>query len=407
MREGHECSWFIIDETDKICERCLKGLIPPPLQDMPKFSDYELVIFDSTGHGELADESAKESPTIGDSLLASRLEDDRLYGIETMESCGIEVPKYSVFTTPEEAKPFIAATRARYVYKPFEPEDPTEHQESDATYVSESADDMLNVIDKLFVRALAQPFILQEVVSGTEVSAEGYFDSQNFYLINLTIEEKKFMAGGYGPNTGCAGNLIHLNSGARLVSAGLLKLTPFLRDAGYRGMIDLNTIVNEEHTYGLEFTPRFGYDSDSTLWSLLETDSGHFLHDIATGPVELDPVPFIVQEFAASARYSIPPYPTEVKGKHPRGIPITGISIEDAWKQYYLYDAMEGEEGLVTAGVTGFVCCPIARGNTASAAWDGVERLAKNLKIPNVQCRDDLRESTCERLSKLKGMGWL
>lgn len=405
MREGHDVSWFIIEEEDeRALKNTLKGLIPPPLKGIPDFKDFELAIFDSTGHGELADEAASETPTIGDSSLASKLEDDRLFGIETMEACGIEVPPYSVFQNPDEAKHYIEERPRRYVYKPFEPEDPTEHQESDATYVSESPEDMLRVIDQLFVRALEQPFLLQEVVQGTEVSCEGYFDGEEFNLINATIEEKKFMSGNYGSNTGCAGNLIIAAGGARLAQ-NLNKMVPFLRKNGFVGPIDVNTIVNEHHCYGLEYTPRFGYDSDATMFSMFEGNLGDFLHRIASREQYSS---MFSSPCAASARYSIAPYPTEAKGKHPRGLPIKGVCLEDAWRETYLYDAMlDDEEGLQTAGTTGFIASCIAPGSTPEAAWKGAERIGKNLKVPNLQCRNDLAESTCKRLNELRGMGWI
>jgi phosphoribosylamine--glycine ligase len=407
MREGHEFSWFLIEEEDhRLLKNTLKGLIPPPLEEPPKFSDFDLILFDSTGHGELADEAAKETPTIGDSSLASRLEDDRLFGIQVMEQCGIEVPPYEVFQNPDGARKFLEQRPKRYVYKPFEPEDPTEHQESDATYVSDSAEDMLRCIEKLFVRALEQPFLLQEVVEGTEVSTEGYFDGHIFHLINHTYETKKLMSGDYGPNTGCSGNLICIPRGTkRLVQCALLPLTQFLRDSCFRGPIDVNTIVNENHAYALELTPRFGYDSDATMFSMLDGDLGAFLYGIAVG--EMESAPPLTHDYAASVRYSVPPYPTEVKGKHPRGLPITGIAVEDAWRDCYLYDAeSDGEEGLETTGTTGFVCSPIARGNTPEGAWSGVHRKCENLKIPNAQARDDVEENTLKRLAIVRELGW-
>jgi phosphoribosylamine---glycine ligase len=409
MREGHACEWVIIDESEeKYLKNILKGIIPRPLEKSPKFKNYDLVIFDSTGHGELADEARKDVAVIGDSVTASRLEDDRLFGLETMEQCDIEVPEYTVCGDPDEAREFLKENPNQYVFKPFEPEDPDLHQESDATYVSESAEDMLRCIDKLYARALEQPFILQEVVEGVECATNAWFDGQNFHFLTHTIEEKKFMSGCRGPNTGCAGNLIINPRGAkRLATAGLLKLVPFLRDVGYRGPLDLNMIVSEHHTWGLEFTPRFGYDSSPTEFAMFDGNLGEFLLQIATGPVSADPMSPLPYDYAAAARYSIPPYPTEIEGKHPRGVPIKGVPLDDAWKSFYLYDAMESDGELVTAGITGFVGCPIGRGHTPQAAWEAVARLAEDFCVPNCQVRDDLRDATIKRLCQVTELGWL
>jgi hypothetical protein len=219
----------------------------PPLDTPPTaFSSYDLCIFDSTGNGELAELCRRQTPTIGDGNLNSRLEDDRLYGIEVMESCGIEVPKYETFDNPEDGKSWIEENPKRYVYKPFTPHG--DEQDCDTTYVAESAEDLARSIDHLFHDSMEMPFLLQEVVSGEEISTEAYFDGQQFHFHNHTLEEKKFMAGGYGPNTGCSGNLVWTTNGAnRLFSHGLGKTRDFLRDHSYRGMVDLNTIVNEHH----------------------------------------------------------------------------------------------------------------------------------------------------------------
>ena len=410
-REGHQCDWFEV-EPEPRHKDVLKGLIPPPLKEQPKFKDYDLCIFDCTGSGELAEEVAQFCPVLGDSLLASQLEDDRLFGIETMEQCGIEVPPYAQFESPEEAKPFILENPKRYVYKPFVIEG--EEQACDTTYVSENAEDLLRCIDGLWEDSHNAPFLLQEVVEGTEISTEGYFDGTHFHFLNHTLEEKKFMSGGFGPNTGCSGNLVWAVSGNRL-TAELQKLAPFMAKAGYRGMIDLNTIVNENHAYGLEFTPRFGYDASASIFSLIDGDLGQFFYEIVTAPdggwIDHNPLPPLRARWAASERLTVPPYPEE-HADFTAGLPIKGIDIEGAWRNCYLWDAMmgsrrDGEEGLVTVGINGIVACPISAAFTPEGAWKGLERISKGIKFPNLQCRDDLEESTMNRLAKVRELGWV
>lgn len=409
QQEGHEVDWFEIEPKPKRA-KVLKGLVPPPLEHQPRFSAYDLCIFDSSGHGDLADKIARATPVIGDSSLATKLEDDRLYGINVMESCGIEVPAWETFQTPDEARDFITESGKRYVYKPFVVNG--EEQESDCTYVSESADDLLRVIDKLFSDSHNAPFLLQEVVEGIEFATNGYFDGHSFHFITHTIEEKKFMSGGYGPNTGCSGNLIYYPEREnRIMRQGLNLLVPFLRDMSYRGPIDLNTIVNENHAYGLEFTPRFGYDSTATEFALLDGNLGDFLHDIATAPeggwIDRDIVPPARGRYAASERLSAPPYPEEEAPSYAAGLPIKGVDLEWAHRDCYLWDArMRGEE-LETLGINGIIACPVAPGHTPEGAWRGVERISKPIKFPNLQCRDDLDRATMKRLNEVQEMGWI
>lgn len=408
QHEGHVCDWYLI-EPEPRQHKVLSGLIPTPLADKPDFSPYDLIIFDSTGNGELAEEASKHAPVIGDSALASRLEDDRLYGIQIMEECGIEVPRYETFTEPEAAKEFILEFPKRYVFKPFVVDGV--EQECDTTYVADSAEDLLKVIDKVWHDSHETPFLLQEVVEGVEIAANGYFDGTYFHFVTHTLEEKKFMSGGYGPNTGCSGNLIYWPEREnRLIREGIMKLVPFLKGMEYRGPIDLNTIVSENHAYGLEFTPRFGYDSSATEFAMLDGDLGHFLFEIASAPdggyVDHDPTPKPKGRWAASERLTVPPYPEE-NASFTSKLPIKGIDLDWAWANCYMWDARLVDEDLMTVGINGIVCCPVACGHTPEGAWKGVDRIAKPIKFPNLQVRDDLEDSTTKRLNEVREMGWI
>jgi len=69
--------------------------------------------------------------------------------------------------------------------------------------------------------------------------------------------------------------------------------------------------------------------------------------------------------WAASCRYSIPPYPMRIEKYHATDAPISRVVMEDAWRACYLYDAQLRDESLVTAGVFSHVCSPIGIGHTA------------------------------------------
>lgn len=360
-----------------------------------------------TSKPKLAEEAMRVAPTLGNSEIATELEDNRVFGIEVMERYGIEVPPYEVFESNEieEAKKFISQNkRKRYVFKP---NTEGEEQETASTYVSCDAEDMIEYIDKLEELAHGVEFILQEVVTGTEVSTEGWFNGEEFFLINNTLEEKKFMADKIGPNVGCAGNIVWTyGQGYKLFQAGLEKLKPFLREAGYVGMIDLNTIVSNSHVYGLEWTPRFGYDAAATLFSTISSPLSEFLQAIATGEA---PDIRISSPFAASTRLSIPPYPNEhddCDNFYHEGVPINGIDAEDL-EHIFLYDACIENDDLVTAGQTGFVAVPIGTGRSLEEAWASVQARIKQIKIPDVQYRKDLYKCTKKRYMELSVMGYL
>lgn len=402
--EGHSVDIWLMSHYDDY-SIVLNGIIKPPFRAKPDFKKYDLVIFDLTGRPKIAEEVMSLGvPCIGDGDLHSELEDNRLFGIEVMEQCGIGVPFYETFDDLNTAKRFIRKTNKTFVFKPNGGQD----QDTATTYVSKSPEDMLLYLDKLSRASKNAEFILQEVVHGTEISTEAWFDGEEFHLISGTLEEKKLMNDNKGPNTGCAGNLEFIYDTMNppyVFREGLGKTKDFLQQYGFRGYIDLNSIVTDTKLYGLEWTPRFGYDCTSTLFSLFREGVGDFLGAIASGnrpDYELSTV------FAAGTRISIPPYPTEIKNHHPEGIPIEGLDDNDCVKNCFLYDCcLDKSDGLITAGVSGFVCVPIQTGGTLQTAFGRMKEMVKKIQIPDAQYRTDLEESITKRYRLLDAQGWL
>ena len=412
MAEGHKVDYYL--STPEYAD-ILRGLIPPPKMlsldyrrhvngyGFPSYKDYDLSLFDVTGKPKQAEHSKKECPTLGDGEFEERLEDNRKFGLECMEGSGINVPPYEEFQTASEGKAFIKKTGLRYVYKPYESADA---EDKSLTYVSKDAEDMLGMIDKLWASSKNMPFILQEFISGTELGVEAFFNGEDFYLITGTMEEKKFMNDNKGPNTGCSGNLIFAMKGdEKIFKEGLLKAKPFLQAAGFRGIIDLNTIITEHKIYGLEWTPRFGYLCCPTIATMYGPGYGELLFDIASGKTPRLGWNF---PFGAATTVTIPPYPTEIRIPKAKGIPIDGIDPDDieTLRETFLYDVMEEKGKLVTSGNLGYIGAVLAGSSTIEGAFGKVDRRLKGLQIPNCQYRTDLEKTAKQKYDTLDAQGW-
>jgi phosphoribosylamine---glycine ligase len=369
----------------------------------PNYTRYDVNLFDLTGRKRQAENSKRDCPTIGDGIINCILEDDRLKGIELMEEAGVKVPPYETFSDISEARSYVKKHGKRYVFKP----DGGQDQDAAATYVSKDAEDLLEYFEKLSSLSKGVKFILQEFIPGTECSVEGWFNGSEFYCLNGTIEDKKFMSGNVGPNTGCAGNLVFtVKIGSRIYQKGLELCKNVLREVGYVGMIDLNAIITETgDLYGLEWTPRLGYDASATLVNMYGGDYGDLLFRTAAGRV---PEENWRAEYGVSIRLSIPPYPTEMRMPKMSGTPIKGIDIDniEQVQRTYLYDCKIEKGHLVTAGVNGLVACPIATGSTVTDAFMNLEARVKTIQIPDMQYRDDLQKSLSKRYFELDLKGW-
>lgn len=416
MAEGHQVDYYL---SDPKYVKILDGIVPRAkllnldhrqtqlnyTKDIPDYSKYDLSIFDITGRKRLAETSRLQTPTLGDGHFHCILENNREDGMRLMEQVGIKVPAWEKFINVNDAKAFIRKTGRRYIFKP-DTED-KEEQNPETTYVSHDADDMLDFIDKLSVESKGVPFILQEYVKGLEISTEGWFCGSEFHCLNCTLEEKKFMNENVGPATGCAGNLVFtINENARIFKEGLAKTAPALSAMNFCGPLDLNSIVTEDGLYGLEFTPRFGYDAFHTFLNMYAGGAGHLLHSIANSS---RPENSWKAEFSAGVRISIPPYPSEVRMRKEEGVPIKGLNLqdEDQVLKTFMYDVKMNGTGLASAGICGFLLVPVETGSSIPEAFSKLKESVRRLQIPDAQYRTDIEKKVSTRYYELLNKNWI
>lgn len=416
LAEGHKVDYYL---SKPDYEDVLGGLIPSPKMlsldhrrtvqgyGYPSYKGYDLSLFDLTGKPKQADSSKLDAPTLGDGSIENTLEDDREVGLKIMERAGIAVPPYEKFDNPGKAKAFIKKEDKRYVYKPYEGSRGS--GDKALTYVAKDAEDLIKSIDKLYTLSGGMPFILQEFVEGTEASCMGYFNGDDFYLLTSTLEDKKFMNDNKGPNTGAAANLVFtLKQESKLYTEGLKKVIPILKEIGFKGMIDLNTIVTEDKAYGLEWTPRFGYIADSTIATMYGSGFGEMLYNTAIGKV---PELKWRAAFGVGVTISIPPYPTEIRLTKAKDVPIEGIDPEDVEQlcSMYLYDVMlsKDKKNLVTSGNYGYIGAVNAIGDSIGLACKKCKDKLEHIQVPNMQYRTDTEKSVGKRYNFLEENGWL
>jgi len=185
------------------------------------------------------------------------------------------------------------------------------------------------------------------------------------------------------------------------VKDGIGKVVKVLKKVDYRGPIDLNSIVNEEGLWGLEFTVRFGYDAVQTLMELYRGSLTRLMYDVAVGNrIEGE----LSGDYAIGVRLSIPPYPHSEKGEE--GVPVIGLNEENL-KHIWLGDVKREGERWYSAGADGVICCVTARGRSVRECRRRVYRTISNLVIPQVQYRTDVGERVEKDEMRLREFGFL
>ena len=360
----------------------------------------DVIIFDMVGAGKAADIlKEKGYEVIGAGTFNDALELDRFIGEEFMNVAGVEVPNSYRFWELHEAWEFISQNPFRYVFKPLG------NKDTSLTYVSSSQTDMLRMLSYLVESCDGSYFQLQQYVEGIEMSTEAWFNGEKFVLpVNSTMEEKRFMNGGVGPNTGCMGNVVWAwndEISEYLLDTMFRKLEPKLAEENYLGPLDINAIWTPDGPHGLEFTARFGYDAFQALSLLINVPLSEFFQTLS-GIERLD----IQQDkYAMSVRVSIPPYPND--GEVPE-LPIAiPTDIED---NVFLSDVKsagitDDYSHYTAAGNDGYLLCIAEMGSSLATIREKCLIMVESCQIPHAQYRTDIGNRV--KMEKMEIMRYL
>jgi phosphoribosylamine--glycine ligase len=386
QQEEEDAGLFI---KDRVYRDCYDGIVSK--EETPNINSDTLVIFDMSGNGKKGDEfRSLGAKVFGSSPIADKLEHDRDFGFEVMESCGILVPTTKKFKTFKEGINYTKNFDGKLVFKP------NGSMPCKLTYCSSDNEELvayLNFVDKQFGSEI-DDFILQEFLEGVVVSSEAFCDGKKFLRpFNHTVEVKKFMDGDKGPSTGCSGNITWACWGCNICENGVALAEKFCVKHDYVGQIDLNAVVNEDGIHGLEWTPRFGYDATPIFLTLLDIPYSKFFSDVCSGQIKEIPVK---EEYAGSVRFSIPPYPAELQDGQDseKFSPNVGIPIQnwhESFDSIYFYEVKIDGNELVHSHGTGVIGLVWDHNDSPEKTLDKPYGILDKLHIPDLQFRTDLQ----------------
>lgn len=412
-RDGHDVRVFIAEEES---HDVLAGLIHriddwrAALPWIREAGDDGLILFEEVGRGEIQDELRRDGyHVLGGSALGDRIEQDRAFGQRVLSELGLRTLATHAFESFDEALAFIAAHPSRYVLK-FNGSMFT----SDMNYVG-ARDDGADVAAALrrhrrtWEEDWDEPpsFILMDHVRGIETGLGAFFDGEKFIgPVNLDWEHKRFFAGDLGELTGEMGTLLTYRGADALFDATLAHLAPRLRAAKHVGYVNLNTIINAEGIWPLEFTCRFGYPGFAILSALFAEPVGPMLGRVARGGASSIATH---DGFAVGIVLTVPPFPYHYGYEDlSKGMPIIMPELRDDELDHIHFGEVARIDGeLVTSGQVGFVMVVTGRGPTIEDAQREAYALAKRIAIPNVRYRNDIGDALrAGGLAELERLGW-
>jgi phosphoribosylamine--glycine ligase len=356
--------------------------------------DEGAILFENVAksRGVLQDELRKDGfNVIGGSAYGDRLENDRAFAQRVLSDIGLQTAKVVEFDDVLSASNYLEEHPGRYVLKFNGP-----GFSSNDNYIGRLANgaDVRAVLRTKFSGSSDKTsFILMEHVAGIEMGVGAYFNGENFIgEACLDWEHKTFFPGNLGELTGEMGTIATFDRSRRFFERTLKRMAPMLSAGGYCGYINLNTIVNADGIWPLEFTCRFGYPGFAVLSPLQKTSWGELFRAMISrqGDATMKP------GFCAAIVLTIPPFPYDRKSvAEPVGLPVIfdgELTAQDRSHLYY------GEVGLckgelVTSGQYGWTMVATAVSDTIGTARSKACELADRVIIPNVRYRRDIGSS--------------
>ena len=394
--DGHEVR---IAVTEPLCHGVLAGMVPRTddwERELPwirEAGEDGVILFENVAksRGALQDALRRDGfHVVGGSAYGDRLENDRGYAQGVLAGLGLPTARVATFEDLAEAGAYLDRHPGRHVLKFNGPG----YGAAD-TYIGRMPDgrDVRAVLAAKLRRIEGgrASFVLMEHVEGVEMGVGAYFDGERFLgPACLDWEHKHFFPGDIGELTGEMGTVATYARTDHFFARTLKRMAPLLREGGYCGYVNLNTIVNADGIWPLEFTCRFGYPGFAILDPLQATPWADLFKAMTTR----SGAPFLTRPgYCVGVVMTTRPFPhIRTTTPEPIGLPILfqgALTAEDRANLHYGEVGLEEGE-LVTAGYHGWTLVVTGTGASVPAAQAAAYGLADRVVVPNVRYRRDI-----------------
>ncbi len=322
---------------------------------------------------------------VGPTAKAARLEGSKIFAKQFFERLHIPTAAFVVVDNREDARRALAQFSFPVVLK------------ADGLAAGKGvviAHDQAEA--DLALDALGNRLVIEECLTGEEVSFIALCDGIDVIPLAPTQDHKAVNDGDAGPNTGgmgayCDGRILSDSESSMILDT---VIRPTVAATGFTGFLYAGLMMTAAGPKVLEFNVRMGDPETQPLMHRLDSDLAPVLAALARGQLAGERLtwksgPSVCVVLASQG------YP----GSYPSGVPITGIAEAEATgATVFQAGTREGPHGLETSG--GRVLGVTASGGDLAAAIDRAYAAAAKIQFQGMHYRRDIGRKGLRRYNK-------
>lgn len=325
----------------------------------------------------------------GPSQAAARLEGSKIFAKKFMERAGIPTARFAATESLDEAK----AALDEFTYPVVVKADGL--AAGKGVVICDSRRDAEQTLEAMFagqlVGAAGARVVLEEFLTGEEVSFIGVSDGERIVSLEPSQDHKRIFDNDEGPNTGGMGaysdsRILTADERALIERTIMQRTIDRMREEGtpFRGFLYAGLMMTARGPMVLEYNVRLGDPETQALLHRMEGDFGALARTAAEGRVDAQYLRFRAEP-SVCVVLAAAGYP----GKPRTGDAITGIEEAERRGAVVFHAGTKMQEGrLVTAG--GRVLGVTSRGGTLAEAIQRAYEACEAIRFDGMQFRRDI-----------------
>mgnify|MGYP001065310476 CR=1 FL=1 len=324
--------------------------------------------------------------TFGPVAAAAKIESSKSFAKSLMVEAGVPTAQAQTFDSAEAARAFVEQSQKAWVVKA------DGLALGKGVVVANDVDETLKAIDELAKLPGGHHLLLEERLSGVEVSVLALCDGKTLLPLPPAQDHKRIGEGDTGPNTGGMGAIapsprISQATLDLIVQKSMQPVVDLLAKRGtpFCGVLYAGMMLTDDGPRVIEFNARLGDPETQAVLPLLEGDLLAAFYACAKGELKPDMLTWDRNRYAACVVVAAPGYP----GTPEKGALIEGFEAATQSGSLVFQAGTALKDGaLVTAG--GRVLGITGMGDSLQAALDKAYATIGLLNFPGMQVRRDI-----------------